>query len=41
LPRWPKFDPATAPVMIFDKDCVVKPDPERELRALIEEASKA
>ena len=35
LPAWPKFDPAKGSVMIFDKTCEVKEDPDRELRKVI------
>ena len=35
LPRWPKYDAVNRPVMLFDETCEVKPDPEKELRAVI------
>lgn len=38
LPNWPKFDAAKGPVMIFDKTCEVKNDPDRELRKVVAEA---
>ena len=38
LPNWPKFDAANGPVMIFDKACEVKNDPDRELRKVVAEA---
>jgi para-nitrobenzyl esterase len=34
LPAWPVFAPATGPLMVFDNTCVVKNDPDRELRQL-------
>jgi para-nitrobenzyl esterase len=37
LPPWPKYD-ASGPVMIFDRTCEVKNDPDRELRRVVEEA---
>jgi len=41
LPAWPKFNAEKGPVMIFDKTCEVREDPERELRKLIAEAAPA
>jgi para-nitrobenzyl esterase len=38
LPSWPKYDAANGPVMIFDKACEVKNDPDRELRKVVAEA---
>ncbi len=38
LPNWPKYDAANGPVMIFDKTCEVKNDPDRELRKVVAEA---
>jgi para-nitrobenzyl esterase len=38
LPAWPKYDAANGPVMIFDKTCEVKNDPDRELRKVVAEA---
>jgi len=35
LPTWPAFDPQQGPVMVFDKICVVRNDPDRELRELL------
>jgi len=32
LPAWPKFDPAAGPTMIFDDQCRVANDPDREER---------
>ncbi len=37
LPNWPKYD-AGGPVMIFDKNCQVANDPDRELRKVVAEA---
>lgn len=37
LPAWPKYD-ANGPVMVFDKTCEVKNDPDRELRKVVTEA---
>ncbi len=34
LPSWPVFAPTTGPLMVFDNTCVVKNDPDRELREL-------
>jgi len=41
LPVWPKFNAASGPVMIFDKTCAVKDDPDRELRRVVAEATPA
>lgn len=38
LPHWPAFTPGKCQTMIFDKECVVKNDPESEGRRLIEKA---
>jgi para-nitrobenzyl esterase len=38
LPTWPAFSAETGPVMIFDKTCEVKNDPDRELRKVVAEA---
>jgi para-nitrobenzyl esterase len=38
LPTWPAFSADTGPVMIFDKACEVKNDPNRELRKVVAEA---
>jgi len=38
LPNWPKYDAAAGPVMIFDKTCEVRNDPDRELRKVVEQA---
>ncbi|HTS66084.1 MAG TPA: carboxylesterase family protein [Candidatus Acidoferrales bacterium] len=38
LPKWPKFDAAAGPVMVFDKTCEVKNDPDREPRKVVEQA---
>jgi para-nitrobenzyl esterase len=35
LPAWPAFDPATGPVMLFDRTCEVKGDPDRTERSTI------
>jgi para-nitrobenzyl esterase len=35
LPKWPAYSADTGPVMIFDKACEVKNDPDRELRKVI------
>lgn len=35
LPHWPAYDPKTMPTMIFDNQCVVKEDPDGELRKAI------
>jgi para-nitrobenzyl esterase len=35
LPKWPAFSAETGPVMIFDKTCEVKNDPDRELRKVV------
>lgn len=34
IPKWPAWDPATGPTMIFDDTCVVKNDPDRAEREL-------
>ena len=39
LPLWPAYDPVKMPTMIFDNECVVKDDPEGEIRKAIIEAS--
>lgn len=38
LPAWPAFDPKTTPTMIFDNQCVVKNDPDGEVRKAIVQA---
>jgi para-nitrobenzyl esterase len=38
LPKWPAFTAGAGPVMIFDKKCEVKNDPDRELRKVVAEA---
>ncbi|MGH9685555.1 MAG: carboxylesterase/lipase family protein [Candidatus Acidiferrales bacterium] len=38
LPHWPAYDPETVPTMIFDNQCVVKNDPDGEIRKAIIEA---
>lgn len=38
LPHWPAYDPETVPTMIFDNQCVVKNDPDGEIRKAITEA---
>jgi len=38
LPKWPAYSADTGPVMIFDKACEVKNDPDRELRRVVAEA---
>src|SRR5262249_17824969 len=35
LPNWPAFSADTGPVMIFDKTCEVRNDPDRELRKVV------
>jgi para-nitrobenzyl esterase len=35
LPKWPAFNAESGPVMIFDKTCEVKSDPDRELRQVV------
>jgi len=35
LPKWPAYSADTGPVMIFDKACEVKNDPDRELRKVV------
>ena len=35
LPAWPAFSAEAGPVMIFDKTCEVKNDPDRELRKVV------
>ena len=35
LPKWPTFSAESCPVMIFDKTCEVKSDPDRELRQVV------
>lgn len=41
LPNWPRFDAQKVPVMIFDKNCEAKEDPERDLRRLLAEATRS
>ncbi|HTV55546.1 MAG TPA: carboxylesterase family protein [Terriglobia bacterium] len=38
LPLWPAYDPVKMPTMIFDNQCVVKGDPNGEIRKAIVEA---
>jgi len=38
LPAWPAYNAQRGPVMIFDKTCEVKNDPDRELRKVVAEA---
>jgi para-nitrobenzyl esterase len=38
LPQWPVFSADNGPVMVFDKTCAVKSDPDRELRQLVTQA---
>jgi len=38
LPKWPVHSADTGPVMVFDKACEVKNDPDRELRKVVAEA---
>ena len=38
LPSWPAYSAETGPVMIFDKTCDVKNDPDRELRKAVASA---
>jgi para-nitrobenzyl esterase len=35
LPKWPAYSADTGPVMVFDKVCEVKNDPDRELRKAV------
>jgi para-nitrobenzyl esterase len=35
LPTWPAFEPAAGPVMVFDRTCAVKNDPDRVERSAI------
>jgi para-nitrobenzyl esterase len=38
LPKWPAYSADAGPVMIFDKTCEVKNDPDRELRKAVGQA---
>jgi para-nitrobenzyl esterase len=38
LPKWPAYSADAGPVMIFDKNCEVKNDPDRELRKAVGQA---
>jgi len=38
LPQWPVFSADKGPVMVFDKTCEVKNNPDRELRQLVTQA---
>jgi len=38
LPNWPKYSAANGPVMVFDRECQLKEDPDRELRKVVAEA---
>ncbi len=38
LPNWPKYSASAGPVMIFDKTCEVKNDPDRDLRKVVASA---
>jgi para-nitrobenzyl esterase len=38
LPQWPVYNAQQGPVMVFDKTCEVKNDPDRELRKVVAEA---
>jgi para-nitrobenzyl esterase len=38
LPQWPVYNAQQGPVMVFDKTCEVKSDPDRELRKVVAEA---
>jgi para-nitrobenzyl esterase len=38
MPAWPVYNPEQGPVMIFDKTCEVKNDPDRELCKVVAEA---
>jgi para-nitrobenzyl esterase len=38
LPQWPAYNAQQGPVMVFDKTCEVKNDPDRELRKVVTEA---
>src|SRR5262249_23599729 len=35
LPRWPAYTAQDGPVMVFDKTCEVRNDPDRELRKIV------
>jgi para-nitrobenzyl esterase len=35
LPKWPAFTAESGPVMVFDRTCEVKNDPDRELRKAV------
>ena len=38
LPNWPKYTAANGPVMVFDRECQLKEDPDRDLRKVVAEA---
>ena len=38
LPKWPSYSADAGPVMLFDKACEVKSDPDRELRRVVASA---
>ena len=38
LPKWPTYSADPGPVMVFDKTCEVKNDPDRELRKAVASA---
>ena len=38
LPNWPVYNAESGPVMVFDKICEVKNDPDRELRKVVAQA---
>jgi para-nitrobenzyl esterase len=40
LPHWPAYSADAGPVMVFDKTCEVKNDPDRELRKVVADALK-
>jgi para-nitrobenzyl esterase len=41
LPKWPAYNAEQGPVMIFDKTCEVKNDPDRELRKVVAAAMES
>lgn len=36
LPNWPEYTPENGEVMIFDDNCIVKNDPDRKARKVLE-----
>ena len=41
IPHWPKYDEADGAVMIWNDECLVRNDPDREARKLVDEIKKA